>query len=394
MLSPNDPTASCECRADSKSDNPADDDGRKSKLDHREDSSGPVDEKANDQAGDGPDYAEHDRSKCGTANRQRHRLEPHCTRVPCRPCRSVLSGALVHACLRSGVCERSYCVTPFTQSTTTYADAMAWPHKRPSSQRPRNRVSGWIERETQKLMDRQSPEQALETAQSILQWGVKKGGSDSALTINAMTEVADNLMNLGRTDEEVIMRGQIAEATRQSLGSESRVAVNAEFAYAICLARLGRYEEAEPLIAHVMTVRSDELGQEDPSTLRAMSWGAHVAGKLGKLEVARLLQENVLVTYQRLGQGETAAGVKVAINLSTTLIALHDPGEAATLLRHAVEVRRQTLGEDDPATLDVMQALATALWMAGEVTDAQALAQGLAEKRSLALGEVDKESRR
>jgi tetratricopeptide (TPR) repeat protein len=204
-----------------------------------------------------------------------------------------------------------------------------------------------------------------------------------------MAEVANNLRRLQRFDEEIILRQQIVEAVGRNAGPESQFALVAEMNLGICLGALGRYEEAELLLARVDPALEAGLGLFDPVTLQAHSWRSHVAVKLGKLEEARLLQEQLLAAYELNGLGGSPEGIKAALNLSNTLMALEQPIPAAQLLRQALELRTQSLGLDDPATLDVMQFLATALFISGEVSEARLLARSLVDGRSRVFGVDD-----
>jgi hypothetical protein len=89
-----------------------------------------------------------------------------------------------------------------------------------------------------------------------------------------------------------------------------------------------------------------------------MAWRASVAKKLGRLDDARTLQEQVVSEYEEQGAGESDQAVLAAFNLASTLTELHDLEGASRLLRRVVDVRRRTLGADDPKTLDVLRILA------------------------------------
>jgi eukaryotic-like serine/threonine-protein kinase len=129
-----------------------------------------------------------------------------------------------------------------------------------------------------------SPDEELQQSEDVLKWSIRKNGPDSALSIKAMNEVANQLARQDRVAEEVIYREQIADGLRTSVGAEHDATLSAEWKLAMCLTTLERPEEAEPLLRHVVAGRAAALGPDDPQTLTAMAWSARVAKRLAKLQ--------------------------------------------------------------------------------------------------------------
>jgi hypothetical protein len=204
-----------------------------------------------------------------------------------------------------------------------------------------------------------SPEKTLQEARDVLKWSLKKNGPDSAFTIKAMNEVANQLSRQNRVGEESALREQILERLRKNVGPDDGATLNAEFRLATCLLALERPEDADPLLAHVVAVRSLALGEDDPLTLGAKAWSASVAKRAGRLQEARALQEQVVDGYRSRGEDESDQGLVATLNLASTLAELHLLDDARQLVRSVLEVRRRTLGPDDPKTLDVEQVLAS-----------------------------------
>ncbi len=237
---------------------------------------------------------------------------------------------------------------------------MIWSRKSKPDPKPRElerKVQDWGNRMAQSM--EQPPEQTLQQSKDVLKWSRRKNGPDSPTTIKAMNEVANQLSQQGRVTEEIAYREQIAELLHKNMGPEDESTLNAEFKLATCLMALERPEEAEPLLAHVVAGRCVALGEDDPQTLAALAWSASVARKLGRLGHARTLQEQVVNGYESRGEAESTQGLLAALNLASTLIELDELPEARPLLRSVLAIRRDTLGADDPKTLDVERVLAS-----------------------------------
>jgi hypothetical protein len=238
----------------------------------------------------------------------------------------------------------------------------------------------------------QSPELQLKQAQDVLSWAIRKRGADSPFTVKAMNEVANQLARQARTTEEAVLRWQIIDALRTNLGPEDEATLNAEWKLATCLTSLDRPEDADPLLTHVVAGKALALGNDDPETLAARAWSATVAKKLGRLPEARLQQEQVVAGYELQGLAESDQGILAALNLASTLTALHDFDGASRLLRHVLDLRSRTLGSDDPRTLDVLEALASVSFMNKNVPEATVMARNLVEKRARVLGDDAEET--
>ena len=235
---------------------------------------------------------------------------------------------------------------------------MIWTRKpNPKPRELERKVQSWGNRQAQ-LMEK-GPERTLQESQDVLKWSLRKTGPDSAFTIKAMNEVANQLSRQDRVAEEVALREQIVEGLRKNVGPEDEATLNAEFKLATCLIMLERPENADPLLGHVVAGRSLALGEDDPQTLGAMAWSASVAKMLGRLHDAGALQEQVVSGYASRGEGESDHGLLAGINLAATLAELEQLDEARQLLRGVLSVRQRTLGPEDYKTLEVQRVLAS-----------------------------------
>ena len=69
-------------------------------------------------------------------------------------------------------------------------------------------------------------------------------------------------------------------------------------------------------------------------------------------------KRQVVDGYESRGEGESDQGLLAALNLASTLTELDQLDDARQLVRSVLEVRRRTLGPDDPKSLEVQRVLA------------------------------------
>jgi hypothetical protein len=284
----------------------------------------------------------------GPKNGERDTTPPQQHRVNARP---IVGDAPAHPGQRPGI---------FRLRPTPYAGTMIWSRKPKPAPKPRElerKVKAWGDRMAQSM--EQSPEKTLQESQDVLKWTLRKNGPDSPFTIKAMNEVANQLSRQNRIGEETAVREQIVGALRKNVGAEDGATLNAEFKLATCLIALERPRDADPLLTHVVAGRSLALGEDDLQTLAAKAWSASVAKKMGRLPEARALQEEVVNGYESHGEGESEQGQLAVLNLASTLMELDHVDDAGHLVRSVLDVRRRTLGPDEPKTQEVQQIVAS-----------------------------------
>lgn len=250
---------------------------------------------------------------------------------------------------------------------STYADPVVQPEGSKRGPIPwlRNRVAKEALRAAEKTDS--EPEQALQLARTTLSWSLRHSGPDSAMTLNAKREVAELLERLGRFDEALQLRIDVATCLQLQLGGDDPSTLTAEGFLGFSFDRLGRHAEAVSQFERVLAGRTNILGRDDKSTLLAMEWLGCAHRSLGNLEESRGLLQEAVDRYQSEGAGETEDCMKATSHLATTLFQLEEVPEACELRRHIFEVRNRTLGPDDPTTLDSRQSLARILQWVGEL---------------------------
>ncbi len=172
------------------------------------------------------------------------------------------------------------------------------------------------------------PEAALQTAQTTLDWSLRRNGPDSALTVNAKREVAELLERAGRFEEALPLRGDVATSLRSQLGEDDPRTLEAEEFQGILLERLGRHGDALPHFDHVLSVRTEALGPDDASTLLTMDRLGCVQRNLGDLEESRRLLQEAVDRYEAHDAGETEEAMRTMSHLATTLFQMERVPEA------------------------------------------------------------------
>jgi tetratricopeptide (TPR) repeat protein len=253
-----------------------------------------------------------------------------------------------------------------------------------SVQKPEGKIQAWSRRASKGMEP--TPEEALAQSRDVLAWSLKKNGPDSSFTIKAMVEVANQLEAQDLRADEVALRQQVMAALARTLGPEDEATLKAELQLALALIAIGRSEDAVAPLHHVVETRASTFGPDAPETLLAMAWSANVAKEQGRLADACDLQRRIVSGYALAGTEESAQAMTATLNLASTLADLDQSDEAADLLGRVLEVRRRTLGPDDPKSLEVLEHLVPALVAAGRVASARDMAVALVAWRTAASG--------
>jgi hypothetical protein len=248
----------------------------------------------------------------------------------------------------------------------------------------RNRIAQAAGRAAEKMdLD---PESALQSAREVLDWSIRHRGPESTMTVNAKGEVAKRLEQLGRYEEAVHLRTDVATHLRLHLGADDPSTLTAEGFQAFDLERLGRNAEALPLFEHVLMGRIDALGPDHELTLLARGWLGCSLRSVGDLPGSRRQLEDAVARYERQGAGDTEACMKTTSHLATTEFQLGQMMETCELRRHILGVRIRTLGPDDLTTLSSLENLANTLEWIDEIDEAEVIYESLLEKRIRLLG--------
>ncbi|KAI5816870.1 hypothetical protein BZA77DRAFT_246013 [Pyronema omphalodes] len=152
---------------------------------------------------------------------------------------------------------------------------------------------------------------------------------------------------------------------------------------------LGWYSESLKLHNRARKLYARLLGEESTKTLMAM----HSVGRMlllsGRPKEAQELQENVLEVRRRTLGDEHPDTLDVMYNLAITYRKLGGRlNEVQELQEKVLEVWRRTLGNEHPKTLDAMECLAiTYRELGGRLKEVQELEENVLEVRRRTLGE-------
>ena len=149
-----------------------------------------------------------------------------------------------------------------------------------------------------------------------------------------------------------------------------------------------RLDAGDPGSARRLAERALEAGRTSGSR-RATAAAAHLVGEClyvqGDIAGSRRLADEALALSEELAD---PAALGADLNLLGVLELTEGRNEEAIdLLRRSLELRGQSLGPDDPETIESLNNLAVALWRAGAQDEAIALHEDALERCERALGE-------
>ncbi len=207
---------------------------------------------------------------------------------------------------------------------------------------------------------------ALELRRSAL-------GDRDPKTIEAWSDVALLLWDLGRTEASEAATREALAVARPVLGEDHRLVLSLTNNLALAVKTLGRYTEAEPLYRSVLDVRRRRLGEQDRATQTSVSNLARLLQDLGRYDEAEpLLRELLGVQTRSLGPTDPDTWITMDI-LGGVLRDWGRLDEAERLHRQARAGLAAALGEHHPSTLGASYNLARLLRARGRFADAESL---------------------
>jgi tetratricopeptide (TPR) repeat protein/tRNA A-37 threonylcarbamoyl transferase component Bud32 len=184
--------------------------------------------------------------------------------------------------------------------------------------------------------------------------------------------------------ERVLRRA--VELRSAALGPDDPLTLQTTVHLADAMARQGRTTEAESLLRAAAAALKRVLGPQDQRALDATNDLGVTLESGGKIAEAEECFREAVGAYSTGPNSESDRAIGAAFNLGFVLFAQGRYVEAAPHMTRALEVRRRTLGADDPVTLTTMNAVA-ALWeQTGHLDRAEALLREAVESSRRVLG--------
>lgn len=197
--------------------------------------------------------------------------------------------------------------------------------------------------------------------------------------------LAEVLLKEGQWAEAELLMRHAVETGRRVLGPDHFDQANHESTLAEVLAQEGRYEEAERLHREALETRRRTQGPSSAPVLDSMDGLAQLLINAGRCsEAEKLLREAAAI-----GDRQTLLHLVAIAELGVALDGEGRHDEAEKLERESFGSMNQTLGPEQPDTLQTILSLATILMHEGRYEEAGKLAQQAQETNRRVRGERD-----
>jgi tetratricopeptide (TPR) repeat protein len=214
-----------------------------------------------------------------------------------------------------------------------------------------------------------------------------------------LEQVYAYLPNRERLNEQELVAKRIYELRHKSLGEKHPDTIRGLEHIARSFLLQGRFTAAGLEYAQVLALRQEVLGEKHPDTLRSMSHLATTHHAQGQYDAAKHLYARALKLQEEvLGKQhpETIA------NLSNLASVYQSQGDASgpedrdassalqtaqTIYNHVLKIRRETLGEKDPMTIQSQRCLAKSYDVQCRYSEAEPIFAQVLELRREVLGE-------
>ncbi|CAG9998450.1 unnamed protein product [Clonostachys byssicola] len=213
-------------------------------------------------------------------------------------------------------------------------------------------------------------------------------GSEHIDTLSSLQRLALIELRLGLWDKAEARQEIVVEAYKTKLGRAHGNTLNAMEVLVGIHIEQNQWDRALSIQSKVTELSAEVFGPEHSSTLYAKSEIATIYARRGDLMMAEEILSPVVAAYKRgLGNKHLATLTQVS-KLATIYRRLGRYDEARQFHLEAIETARLTLGEEDPITLDVMEAwIRTRLGMEEiEIDSTATMIEELLEKRRSLLG--------
>jgi tetratricopeptide (TPR) repeat protein len=208
-------------------------------------------------------------------------------------------------------------------------------------------------------------------------------GADHLDTLAAQSGIGQELGELQQLAEaERIVRATLA-AYERLLGEDHPETLDAKSLLAQQMYYQGNYDESEAITRDVLERRRRLLGPDHGNTLGSMSELGRFLMNRGKYADALQVLRETAEAQRRLGDPSLAGTLA---NLGMVLTRQREFAAAEPYLREALEIRRRTLGEDHPHTVNDTANLAALIMDMDKLAEAEPLAREALAKSRLLFG--------
>jgi tetratricopeptide (TPR) repeat protein len=202
-------------------------------------------------------------------------------------------------------------------------------------------------------------------------------GEDHVDTLTARAGVGRALGLLQHLAEAERTIRATLEAYERVLGPDHPDTLNVKVQVAQQMQLQGKYDDAISITRDILERRRRVLGNEHAETIETLSDLGRFLIDGGKYTDATKVLREVVDVQRRTGDSRLAASLA---SLGHALQRQEEYAAAEPYIREALELRRQSLGEDHPTTLGAMSGLASLLMQRNNLTEAEPLAKELVDK--------------
>jgi tetratricopeptide (TPR) repeat protein len=212
------------------------------------------------------------------------------------------------------------------------------------------------------------------TARELLNRGVARAremAGQPEVRAQMLDAVAQIHMQLGEFESARAVFEEALESRREVLPDEHADIATSLANVAAATQRLGDHQTALPLQYQALTIRRRVLGDRHPMTLEAIYWYAYQLHESGESAAAWPYFDEWIAAVSVQPIEITPNRATQYINLGQLLVYRGDPGTGEHLLREAVDIRREILGERHADVAKALSALAGAFMASGRLEDAE-----------------------
>ncbi|MEM6701870.1 MAG: serine/threonine-protein kinase [Acidobacteriota bacterium] len=213
-------------------------------------------------------------------------------------------------------------------------------------------------------------------------------GEDHPNVADALARFGSLAMHRGSFDEADEYYFSAVETSRRAFGEDNHHVARQIAARAGNMIRHARYDEGLTLLDEALAILRQSVGDAHPVTAQVLGDRAYTISYLGDLEGAAAAYREVLEAEQAVFGKEHSAYATTLASLGTVLFDLSDP-EAVPITKRALEIRRQVLPPDHPATANSLYSLGTQHLYGEELEKAEPLISECAAMRRRLFGAAD-----